>query len=252
MDKLLEFPKYMITEEGKLYRTLKSGDIKQIIGSQNGHGYIQVTLMDGKEKMIRLMHRLVAEQYIPNPEHKLMVDHIDENKANNNVDNLRWVTHQENVRYYNTNEGREYQRNLARQRKELLKEYSTKLMAERKEINRLNKELNKRDTALKLKEDVIKNYEAMIAVHSNNYKGFKDTTGIKFGSIAKMVEATGKEITVQGQVFNSCGAAADWISTQEATSGIVRNRDTISKELRRYLQGRRPKGIMYEKYSVGY
>jgi hypothetical protein len=103
-----------------------------------------------------------------------------------------------------------------------------------------------------LKEDVIKKYEAKIAVHSNNYKGFKDTTGTKFGSVAKMVEATGKEITVQGKLFNSCGSAADWISTQEAAVGVLRNRDTISKELRRYLQGRRPKGVMYEKYTLGY
>ena len=43
-----------------------------------------------------LIHRLVALAFLENPDNKPKVDHIDENKANNNVKNLRWATVQEN------------------------------------------------------------------------------------------------------------------------------------------------------------
>lgn len=43
------------------------------------------------------VHRLVAETFIPNPENKPSIDHIDRNRANNDVSNLRWVTTKENA-----------------------------------------------------------------------------------------------------------------------------------------------------------
>ena len=62
----------------------------------NKGGYATVALCkDGKPKVF-LVHRLVAIAFIPNPEGKPIVDHIDTNPLNNAVDNLRWCTQKEN------------------------------------------------------------------------------------------------------------------------------------------------------------
>ena len=59
-------------------------------------GYEVTTLWDGERRYGWRIHQLVAIHFIPNPENKPCIDHIDTNKLNNRVDNLRWVTHHEN------------------------------------------------------------------------------------------------------------------------------------------------------------
>lgn len=61
-------------------------------GCKNGNGYLKV-LYKGKYYQV---HRLVAEVFIPNPMNKPEVDHINRNKQDNRVENLRWATHSEN------------------------------------------------------------------------------------------------------------------------------------------------------------
>lgn len=63
------------------------------------NGYLQVPLYkDGKVKVLKI-HRLVADTFLLNPLNLPFVNHIDENKTNNRVDNLEWCTHIYNCNY---------------------------------------------------------------------------------------------------------------------------------------------------------
>lgn len=67
--------------------------MKQVIKKE---GYLTVGLRKGKGQKIYFVHRLVAEAFIPNTDNKPCVDHINTNKTDNRVCNLRWSTYKEN------------------------------------------------------------------------------------------------------------------------------------------------------------
>lgn len=62
-------------------------------------GYISVQLCKNSKHHEKNVHRLVAQAFIPNPDNKPTVNHIDEDKTNNAVSNLEWATHKENTNY---------------------------------------------------------------------------------------------------------------------------------------------------------
>lgn len=88
---------YAVTSCGKVWSYRSKKFLKAY---ESGGGYLKVSLQgtDGGRKQV-YVHRLVAEAFVPNPEGKGYVNHLDENKKNNVPSNLTWVSQQENVIY---------------------------------------------------------------------------------------------------------------------------------------------------------
>lgn len=93
------FENYEISNFGNCRRRLLDGSYKIVSGSilNCGYKYFQKRYTDGSRVNL-LFHILVAEQFIGIRPDGLVIDHIDRDKLNNRVDNLRYVTHTENVR----------------------------------------------------------------------------------------------------------------------------------------------------------
>ena len=75
------------TAQGKILKPLKTNK-----------GYYRVDLKQHQKDKYILVHRLVAETFIPNPNNYPIVNHKDTNKANNKVDNLEWCTQSHNIK----------------------------------------------------------------------------------------------------------------------------------------------------------
>lgn len=94
---IVNYPNYLIYDNGRVYSKKRKIFLKPFTDNM---GYLQVQLYNkGKGKKIKV-HRLVGLHYLPKVEGKELLDHIDRNKHNNHIDNLRWCNHSENK--YNT------------------------------------------------------------------------------------------------------------------------------------------------------
>lgn len=89
------FKNYIVTRKGEVYSTKTYKYLKQSLCEKTG--YKVVTLCNDDLRINESVHRLVAISFLPNPENKPQVNHIDGVKVNNNVENLEWCTVSENT-----------------------------------------------------------------------------------------------------------------------------------------------------------
>lgn len=87
---------YQVSNEGKI-KGVKRNIIRKV--SDNGYGYYVVLLSNNGKKIAHYVHRLVAEAFIPNPDNLPQVNHKNEVKTLNTVENLEWCDAKYNMNY---------------------------------------------------------------------------------------------------------------------------------------------------------
>lgn len=91
------FPNYSVSNYGRVRNDKKD----TLMGySYDAKGYYRVALSKYNKRYARRVHRLVAQAFLPNPQKKEQVNHLDGDKTNNIVSNLEWCTNQENQDHY--------------------------------------------------------------------------------------------------------------------------------------------------------
>lgn len=90
---------YAISDSGRIKSYPKRNRKKERLlqPTDNGNGYLIVCLVKNKVRKNHYIHRLVAENFIPNLSYKKTVNHKDRDKKNNNVKNLEWSTYSEQI-----------------------------------------------------------------------------------------------------------------------------------------------------------
>lgn len=87
------FPNYVVSNSGEIFSLKRNKTLKPYKTSK---GYLQVRLEGGKAFHV---HRLVAEAFIPNPDNLPQVNHINEDKTDNRVENLEWCNQSQNMQH---------------------------------------------------------------------------------------------------------------------------------------------------------
>jgi hypothetical protein len=96
MKQIKGFENYLINEDGEIYSKFKN---KKLKSQKDKNVYFKIRLYNEVERKTMFIHRLLALTFIPNPDNKPCVNHIDCNKSNNKLSNLEWSTQKENIKH---------------------------------------------------------------------------------------------------------------------------------------------------------
>ena len=87
------YPNYLIYEDGRVWSKTSNKFLKPSLSRK---GYCILNFRNFKNPKSHRVHRVVALHYIPNPNNYPQIDHIDRNKTNNHISNLRWCNNSMN------------------------------------------------------------------------------------------------------------------------------------------------------------
>jgi len=209
---------------------------KASIGNKTKKGYMKVS--NGEHKT--LVHRLVAKAFIPNPDNLETVNHINENKEDNRVENLEWKSRLDNAKEYHNLREHRLVKLLDTKTKELSKAKAA-LLKERRALTSIKKELSKTVKALEAAREKAESVTAMHQLAISSHQTYMERR-----KLTSENASIGKPLKVNGVEYRSIKAAARYIASCEPTKNV----DTIRKELRKFLNGDRPEWSMYGKYAI--
>jgi len=167
------FESYEVSNFGNVRRKLLNGEYKMLKCSIQNRGYRYFQTNRDKKRINYLIHHLVAKLFIGDRPDNLVIDHIDRNRLNNNVSNLRYITQKENT--HNTDrfivDIKEEDTKI--RNKLLTKKWQEEHKEEIKIKKKIYKEVNKEKLKEQNKEYYLKNRDLKLEYQKNYKKTIK-------------------------------------------------------------------------------